>query len=66
MVFIPVYAILKSHSDKLRFINDHLSGLHSLNDGISKANVGMLQDTLQNFGHNLLYLHKVLSSDAPL
>ena len=63
---MPVYAILKSHSDKLHFINDHLSELHSLNDGISKADVRMLQDTLQNFEHNLLYLHKILNSDTPL
>lgn len=63
---MPVSAAPKPHSDKLRLINDHSYGLHSLNDGISKANVGMSQDTLQDLGHNLLYLRKILSPDAPL
>lgn len=66
MVSMPVYAVPKPHSDKLRLINDHSYGEHSLNDGISKADVGMSQDNLQDLGHNLLYLREILGPDAPL
>ena len=66
MVSMPMYAVPKPHSDKLHLINDHSSGQHLLNDGISKADVGMPQDNLQDLGHNLLYLCKLFGPNAPL
>ena len=46
MISMPVYAVPKPHTNKLCLINNHSSGQHSLNNGISKADIGMPQDNL--------------------
>ncbi|KAL6305027.1 hypothetical protein BKA93DRAFT_708971, partial [Sparassis latifolia] len=50
MYSMPVHAVPKPHSSKLRFINDHSVGPFSLNAMIDKANVGMRPDNVQDLG----------------
>src|SRR5882724_9772461 len=46
----PIDAIPKPHSDKLRLINDHSAGIHSLNSWIKKEDGSVQLDNLQDFG----------------
>ncbi|GBE80967.1 hypothetical protein SCP_0306900 [Sparassis crispa] len=59
MYSMPVHAVPKPHSSKLRFINDHSAGPFSLNAMIDKANVGMRPDNVQDLGCNLLRVRKL-------
>ncbi|KAI9063515.1 DNA/RNA polymerase, partial [Trametes sanguinea] len=54
MFSMPVHAVPKPHSDKLRFINNHSAGSYSLNSMINKRSVGMRPDNVQDLAHNLL------------
>ncbi|KIP09310.1 hypothetical protein PHLGIDRAFT_58459, partial [Phlebiopsis gigantea 11061_1 CR5-6] len=65
MYSMPVYAIPKPGTDKLRLINDHSAGKHALNDAIDRNDVGMRQDNVQDLGTNLLY-HRGELGDVPL
>lgn len=65
MVCMPLYAVPKPRSDKLRLVNDHSAGAHALNCGISKCDVGMRQDNMQDFGRNLLHVRQEVG-DIPL
>ena len=65
MICMPLYAVPKPHSDKLRLVNDHSAGPHALNSGIRKCDVGMRQDNVQDLGTNLLHLRHT-SGDIPV
>ena len=58
MYSMPLYAIPKPGTDKLRLINHHSAGQHPLNDAISKDDVGMRQDNVQDLGANLLHIRQ--------
>lgn len=65
MMCMPLYAVPKPHSDKLRLVNDHSAGPYALNSGIRKSDVGMRQDNIQDLGTNLLHLRRSLG-DVPV
>ncbi|THH15240.1 hypothetical protein EUX98_g9495, partial [Antrodiella citrinella] len=65
MYSMPIHAVPKPHSDKLRLINNHSAGPHSLNSFIDKDDVGMRPDNVQDLGRNLLFLRQELG-DIPL
>ncbi|KAI9064555.1 DNA/RNA polymerase [Trametes sanguinea] len=65
MFSMPVHAVPKPHSDKLRFINNHSAGTFSLNSMIDKRSVGMRPDNVQDLAHNLLRFRKTYG-DAPV
>ncbi|KAJ3009667.1 hypothetical protein NUW54_g2713 [Trametes sanguinea] len=58
MFSMPVHAVPKPHSEKLRFINNHSAGSFSLNIMIDKRSVGMRPDNVQDLAHNLLHFRK--------
>lgn len=53
MYAMPVYAIPKPQSNKLRLINNHSAGTFSLNAMIDKEKVGMRPDNIQDLARNL-------------
>lgn len=53
MYAMPIYAIPKPNSTKLRLINNHSAGDFSLNAMIDKSKVGMRPDNVQDLGRNL-------------
>ncbi|KAJ2972091.1 hypothetical protein NUW54_g12347 [Trametes sanguinea] len=55
---MPIHAVPKPHSDKLRFINNHSAGSFSLNSMIDKRCVGMRPDNVQDLAHNLLLFRR--------
>jgi len=56
---MPIYAVPKPHSDKLRLVNDHSSSRFSLNSMIAHDNVtGCLMDNLAQFGERVVELRK--------
>ncbi|THH27792.1 hypothetical protein EUX98_g6401 [Antrodiella citrinella] len=65
MYSMPIHAVPKPHSDKLRLINNHSAGRYSLNSFISKDDVGMRPDNVQDLGRNLLFLRQE-AGDVPL
>lgn len=65
MVCMPLYAVPKPHSDKLRLVNDHSAGSYALNAGIKRADVGMRQDNVQDLGQNLLNIRQT-HGDIPI
>ncbi|KAL7278881.1 hypothetical protein ACG7TL_006712 [Trametes sanguinea] len=65
MFSMPIHAVPKPHSDKLRFINNHSAGKFSLNSMIDKGSVGMRPDNVQDLAHNLLQF-RATYGDAPL
>lgn len=64
MYSMPIHAVPKNNSEKLRLINNHSASEFSLNDMISKADVGMRQDNIQDLCHNLLLFRR--TSLAPV
>ncbi|OSC96137.1 hypothetical protein PYCCODRAFT_1429273, partial [Trametes coccinea BRFM310] len=58
MFSMPVHAVPKPHSEKLRFMNNHSAGSFSLNIMIDKRSVGMRPDNVQDLAHNLLHFRK--------
>lgn len=64
MICMPLFAIPKPNTNILRVINDHSAGAHSLNSTISKADVGMRQDNMQDLGRNLIHFRQQHGSDA--
>ncbi|THH15530.1 hypothetical protein EUX98_g9452 [Antrodiella citrinella] len=65
MYSMPIHAVPKPHSDKLRLINNHSAGPFALNSFIAKNDVGMRPDNVQDLGRNLLFLRQQLG-DVPL
>ncbi|KAL7284900.1 hypothetical protein ACG7TL_002214 [Trametes sanguinea] len=65
MFSMPIHAVPKPHSDKLRFINNHSAGKFSLNSMIDKRAVGMRPDNVQDLAHNLLQF-RAIHGDSPL
>ncbi|OSD08153.1 DNA/RNA polymerase [Trametes coccinea BRFM310] len=65
MFSMPIHAVPKPHSNKLRFINNHSAGKFSLNSLIDKHSVGMRPDNVQDLAHNLLQ-YRALHGDIPL
>lgn len=55
MYSMPIHAVPKPNSDKLRLINNHSATEFSLNDMISREDVGMRQDNVQDLATNLLH-----------
>ncbi|KAI0784799.1 hypothetical protein C8Q75DRAFT_723707 [Abortiporus biennis] len=53
MVSMPIHAVPKPHSKKLRLINNHSAGQFSLNSLIDKSKVGMHPDNVQDLAHNI-------------
>lgn len=62
MFSMPMYPIPKPGTDKMRLVNDHSAGKFALNSGISKDDVGMRQDNIQDLGTNLLHARAALGS----
>ncbi|KAI0374164.1 DNA/RNA polymerase [Pilatotrama ljubarskyi] len=58
MYSMPVHAVPKPHSDKMRFINNHSAGRFSLNSMIDKGLVGMRPDNVQDLARNLLHFRR--------
>jgi hypothetical protein len=55
MYCMPIYAVPKPHSDKLRLINDHSATKHSLNSMVAHEEVkGYPMDNLALYGEGLL------------
>ncbi|KAI0737010.1 hypothetical protein BC629DRAFT_1267384, partial [Irpex lacteus] len=50
MYSMPIHAVPKPNSDKLRLVNNHSATTFSLNDMISREAVGMRQDNVQDLG----------------
>lgn len=65
MVCMPIYAVPKPRSEKLRLINNHSAGPWALNSLIDKGKVGMRPDNVQDLGRNLLNFRQV-HGDAPV
>lgn len=65
MYSMPIHAVPKPHSDKLRLINNHSAGLWSLNAMIDRGKVGMRPDNVQDLGKNLVHFRN-LHGDAPV
>ncbi|CDO72461.1 hypothetical protein BN946_scf184980.g2 [Trametes cinnabarina] len=65
MYSMPVHAVPKPHSDKMRFINNHSAGRFSLNSMINKHEVGMRPDNVQDLARNLLHFRSI-HGDAPV
>ncbi|THH16009.1 hypothetical protein EUX98_g9370 [Antrodiella citrinella] len=58
MYSMPIHAVPKPHSNKLRLINNHSAGPFALNSFIDKSDVGMRPDNVQDLGRNLLTLRQ--------
>ena len=59
MYCMPIYAVPKPHSDKLRLVNDHSASRFSLNSMINHDYVtGFPMDNLAQFGEHLIKLRK--------
>lgn len=58
MYSMPVHAVPKSNSDKLRLINNHSAGRWALNAMIDKNNIGMRPDNVQDLAANLLRVRR--------
>ena len=65
MYSMPVHAVPKPNSDKLRFINNHSAGRWALNSMIDKEKIGMRPDNVQDLGKNLLHIRQQLG-DVPV
>lgn len=65
MYSMPIHAVPKPHSDKLRFINNHSAGKFSLNSMIDKLSVGMRPDNVRDLARNLLHFRRS-HGDAPI
>ncbi len=59
MYSMPVHAVPKPHTEKLRFINNHSAGRFSLNSMIDKHTVGMRPDNVQDLARNLLHFRRM-------
>jgi hypothetical protein len=65
MYCMPIYAVPKPHSDKLRLVNDHSASKFSLNSMVSHEKVtGYPMDNLAHYGEDLVDLHR--ERDSPL
>ncbi|KAI0086078.1 hypothetical protein BDY19DRAFT_868952, partial [Irpex rosettiformis] len=53
MYSMPIHAVPKPNSDKLRLVNNHSATEYSLNDMIPKQEIGMRQDNVLDLGANL-------------
>jgi len=59
MYCMPIYAVPKPHSVKLRLVNDHSASRYSLNSMIDHDHVvGFPMDNLAQFGEHLINLRK--------
>ena len=58
MYSMPIHAVPKPNSDKLRLINNHSATEYSLNDMIPRDDVGMRQDNVQDLAKNLLHFRR--------
>ena len=59
MYCMPIYAVPKPHSEKLRLVNDHSATKYSLNSMVDHDQVvGYPMDSLARFGEKLMALHK--------
>ncbi|CDO77126.1 hypothetical protein BN946_scf184657.g1 [Trametes cinnabarina] len=65
MYSMPIHAVPKPHSDKMRFINNHSAGKFSLNSMIDKHSVGMRPDNVQDLARNLLHFRSIYGT-APV
>jgi hypothetical protein len=71
MYCMPIYAVPKPHSDKLRLVNDHSASSHSLNSMINHDEVtGYPMDSLAKFGNLLIDFRKhcpdILEGPGPI
>ncbi|TFY81466.1 hypothetical protein EWM64_g2543 [Hericium alpestre] len=64
MYCVPVHAVPKLNSDKLRMVVDHSAGDFSLNSMIDKADIHVNLDNIQDLGHNLLLHCKQLRKNS--
>ena len=55
---MPIHAVPKANTDKLRLVNNHSASDFSLNNMIPKEDVGMRQDNVQDLCHNLLLFRR--------
>ena len=59
MYCMPIYAVPKPHSDKLRLVNDHSASKFSLNSMVQHEEVtGYPMDNLAHYGAHLVELHR--------
>lgn len=65
MYSMPLYAVPKAETGKLRLVNDHSAGDFALNTGIDKEDVGMRQDNIQDLRTHLTSARDTLG-DIPL
>ncbi|KAI0082949.1 hypothetical protein BDY19DRAFT_216431 [Irpex rosettiformis] len=65
MYSMPIHAVPKPNSDKLRLVNNHSATEYSLNDMILKEDVGMRQDNVLDLGANLLHFRSQFP-DSPV
>jgi hypothetical protein len=57
MYYMPIYAVPKPHSEKLRLVNDHSASKYSLNSMVDHSQVtGYPMDSLAQFGERLVKL----------
>jgi len=56
---MPIYAVPKPHSEKLRLVNNHSASKYSLNSMVDHSEVtGYPMDSLAQFGEQLVKLRK--------
>ncbi|KIY53833.1 hypothetical protein FISHEDRAFT_32373, partial [Fistulina hepatica ATCC 64428] len=65
MYGVPLWAVPKPHSDKLRLVVDHSAGAFSLNSMIPKSERSIHLDGLQQFGQALIQARET-HADRPL
>lgn len=65
MCAMPLHAVPKPNSSDLRLVNNHSAGQYALNNMISRDDVGMRQDNVQDLGQNLVHFRE-LNGDAPV